>query len=589
MNQIPAITFEVIRSAVGFSAHEAARLSFRSVVDLRDVTLFAHEVSVQDVATDRLNSSVLTAGGEGAVLAHVDRRSTEVILTQWRELPDKRRMLINMSADALVDSMRKGAQGWLYQALETLGVPGDKLLIEITGPGRLWDASVLNDAVKTLRAGGARLALGDDAAGHASFRSWSELEPEYVRIGRRWISGLANDPRKQAIVRSFCGVAEEFGTQLIAEGVDADADLQMVMNLGIPFGQGVHVAPQNVVRPPIRPRSRNRGDMPPLPMEASLARRPAALHSFVVIEAPVLSPDTTNDQVAVIFQARPDLHALAVVDGERPMALIARQQFMNHYARLYFREVHGRKPCIDAANAAPCVIERNADIAMLAGVLTSDDQRYLSEGFIVTEDGRYVGLGTGDQLVRVVTETRLEAARHANPLTFLPGNIPVSLHIERLLASGVAFVACHADLDNFKPFNDRYGFSRGDEMIRLTARLILSLCDPQRDFVGHLGGDDFMIIFQSPDWEARCRSIIETFREEARALLDEDARTSGGFEAQDRHGVQRFFPCTAISIGAVVAPPLTYRRAEEVAIQAAKAKHDAKLAPTGIAVRQAGA
>jgi diguanylate cyclase (GGDEF)-like protein len=587
MNQIPPIVSQALRSADGFSNHEPAHVTLRSVVDLRDGSLFAHEASLQELPTDCLNPIAAPGARQAALQPPGDRRSTELILAHWRKLPDQRRMLINMSADTLVDLMRKGAHGWLYQVLESHGVPGDKLLIEITGIGRLWDASVLKDAVKTLRAGGARLALGDDAAGHASFRSWSELEPEYVRIGRRWIAGMASEPRKQAIVRSLCGVAEEFGTELIADGIDADADLQMVMNLGISFGQGGHVAPQMAQGKTVGQRGSHRGDMPNLPVDASLMRRPAALQSFVVIEAPVLSPDTTNDQVAVIFQARPELHALAVFDREEPIAMIPRQQFMNQYARLYFREVHGRRPCIVVANATPCVIERDADIAVLAGVLTSNDQRYLSEGFVVTENGRYVGLGTGDQLVRVVTETRLEAARHANPLTFLPGNIPVSLHIERLLASGVAFVACHADLDNFKPFNDRYGFSRGDEMIRLTARLILSLCDPQRDFVGHLGGDDFMIIFQSADWEARCRSIIEKFREEARALLDEDARTAGGFEAQDRHGVQRFFPCTSISVGAVVADPRSYRRAEEVAIQAAKAKHDAKLAPTGIAVRLA--
>ena len=127
-----------------------------------------------------------------------------------------------------------------------------------------------------------------------------------------------------------------------------------------------------------------------------------------------------------------------MVDAQRPVAIINRSQFMNDYSKLYFREVWGRKSCMMHANDQPRLIERDHNVDELIGILTSEDQRYLADGFIVTENGRYAGLGTGDQLVRSVTETRIEAARHANPLTFLPGNVPISQHIERLLASGAS-------------------------------------------------------------------------------------------------------------------------------------------------------
>lgn len=564
------------------------------VVDLRDGSVFAHQASFDEVAGVPVSRALSTPEphGPAPVLRNLDQRSTQIILARWCEMPDRRRLLLKLSADTFVGSMLEASDGWLMQALKALGISEDRLIIEITGSGRPWDGAVLCDAVKAMRAAGARLALGDDGAGHASFHSWSEVEPEYVRVGKRWIAGIASDSRKRTIVRTFAELAEAFGTQLVAEGIDHDADLRVVSSLGIAYGQGNHftrVPDERKAAASLVNSSGAAGGGTTSAPGGSQALRRAALRSISVIQAPSLSLSTTNDEVAAVFQERPELHALAVVEGGFPIALIPRQRFMDEYARLYFREVRGRKACIDSANPAPCVIERDADIETLAGVLTSASQRYLSEGFIVTEGGQYVGLGTGDQLIRVVTETRLEAARHANPLTFLPGNIPVSLHIDGLLGGGLAFVACHADLDNFKPFNDRYGFARGDEMIRLTARLVLSHCDSQRDFVGHLGGDDFMIVFQSPDWQARCQGIIRTFQEEARALLDEDARVAGGFEAEDRHGVQRFFPCTTISIGAVSVAPGTYQRAEQVATDAALAKHDAKLSATGMAVRIAGA
>ena len=248
--------------------------------------------------------------------------------------------------------------------------------------------------------------------------------------------------------------------------------------------------------------------------------------------------------------------------------------------------MHGRRPCLSYGNSKPRIVELDDSVERLVGILTSEDQAYLREGFIVTERTRYVGLGTGDQLVRAVTEARVEAARHANPLTFLPGNIPISLHIERLLEGGVGFVACYADLNNFKVFNDRFGYWRGDEMIRLLARLAVSHADPHVDFVGHIGGDDFLILFQSSDWQARCERLIEAFNLGARALYDDSAQQAGGIEAEDRYGVLRFTPLTSLSIGAVCVVHGTAQDAEGIASEAAQAKHAAKQAPNGLWVRR---
>ena len=233
-------------------------------------------------------------------------------------------------------------------------------------------------------------------------------------------------------------------------------------------------------------------------------------------------------------------------------------------------------------NYEPRLVEREHCVDELIGILTSQDQRYLSDGIIVIDNGRYAGLGTGDQLVRCVTEARIEAARHANPLTFLPGNIPISQHIERLLSKQVCFAACYADLNHFKPFNDYYGYWRGDEMIRLLARVAAAQCDSQRDFLGHVGGDDFIVLFQSPDWRERCERLVRVFNEQAFAMYDEAVRRKGGIDAEDRHGVVRFFPCTTVSVGAVVIEGGQFSRVEEVANLAAMAKHDAKQAGVGV-------
>jgi diguanylate cyclase (GGDEF)-like protein len=294
-----------------------------------------------------------------------------------------------------------------------------------------------------------------------------------------------------------------------------------------------------------------------------------------------LTAAATNDQAVQIF-VRSSVHAMAVLDDGRPIGIVNRRSFMERYAQPYYRELYGKRSCTVMMNDKPFVIESNASIEMLTEMLTGQDQRYLSDGVIVTEHGRYLGLATGESLVRSLAEIRLEAARYANPLTFLPGNIPISTHIARLLQNGQAFVACYSDLNQFKPFNDQYGYWRGDEMIKLTARTIAAHCDPVRDFLGHVGGDDFVILFQSMDWLERCRSIVSEFNAAAPMLFDEADRAKGGITAEDRQGVPTFFRLTTLSIGAVPADGLRFRRHEDVASAAAVAKREAKHRGLGI-------
>jgi len=167
-------------------------------------------------------------------------------------------------------------------------------------------------------------------------------------------------------------------------------------------------------------------------------------------------------------------------------------------------------------------------------------------------------------------------------LTFLPGNVPISEHIDRLLAAGATFTACYCDLNHFKPYNDQYGYWRGDEMIRLVAGVISNHCDPRRDFVGHVGGDDFVVLFQSDDWQMRCRQIVQIFNQQALTKFDTEALERGGIEAEDRHGNPSFFPLTTLTIGAVRIEPGVYQRAEDVALAAALAKRAAKHHHAGL-------
>ena len=563
---------------------------FQPIVSMRDGSIYAHEALIRGPRGMPLHTpdALLAAARKEGVLLDFEIACVAGALEQWSALKQPGRLFVNLSASALLQVIRDRSAEALGRSIRKLGLQPRMLVIEITEHEHVADMPALVEAVAQVHAAGVMLALDDFGDGRSSLRLWSELQPDIVKIDKYFTAQLSRHAKKLQTLRALMQIAEVFGTSLVAEGIETADDLRVVRDLGLNLGQGYFMG-----RPQAQPREHidaqaaevlrdQRVSVMPSLRTASVAGRLREIHTR---RAPTVGSQTLHDDVAVLFELHADLHALAIVDDGLPIGLIDRRQFMERYAKRYFKELYGAKPCVTFANLSPRLIERDHDTEDLIGILTSQDQRYLTEGFIVTENGRYVGLGTGDQLVRTVTESRIEAARHANPLTFLPGNIPITEHIERLLTSGGEFVACYGDLNNFKPFNDHYGYWRGDEMIRLMAKFSVSHCDAQRDFVGHVGGDDFILLFQSDDWEQRCERLVESFNEQAASLYDEAGRTLGGIEAEDRHGVMRFFPFTSLSIGAVRVRKGQFRTAELVA-NAAAAKHGAKAANAGLFVSQ---
>lgn len=313
------------------------------------------------------------------------------------------------------------------------------------------------------------------------------------------------------------------------------------------------------------------------PSARDVPRRIETVAKLLVV-VPHVSPNTTNDSVLQIFEAHPEFHALPVVEDSVPEGIIHRHRFVELFVRPYYREIHGKRPCTLYMDAHPLLIESSLTLEDFSETLVESDQRYLTEGFIICERGRYAGLGRSQDLIREMTRLRLESARYANPLTLLPGNVPINEAIDQLLAMGTRFVAAYGDLNHFKAYNDVYGYSRGDEMIKLTARVLADAIDPAGDFLGHIGGDDFIALLKSEDWEERCSKALISFDRNARALFDPADLERGGINGEDRRGQQVTFPLTSLAIGAVVVSPGRFFTHLQVSAHATEAKRMAKRA-----------
>ena len=175
----------------------------------------------------------------------------------------------------------------------------------------------------------------------------------------------------------------------------------------------------------------------------------------------------------------------------------------------------------------------------------------------------------------------LDTNRRVSPLTGLPGNVQIQAEMKKRLLNKEEFVMLYLDLDNFKAYNDVYGFLNGDEIIKFTARTISNNIDKLstsgNTFVGHIGGDDFVaIVSAEDDYEAICQSIIAEFDKGILKYFNEEDRKRGYLEVPNRKCVIEEFPLTSISIGVVVVNKSRFHNVLEIGEVGAQVKHLAK-------------
>ena len=173
----------------------------------------------------------------------------------------------------------------------------------------------------------------------------------------------------------------------------------------------------------------------------------------------------------------------------------------------------------------------------------------------------------------------LSSNRRISPLTGLPGNVQIHAELKKRIVKKESFSVLYLDLDNFKAYNDVYGFLKGDEIIEFTAETILKCIHNSEfndTFVGHIGGDDFVAIIPGIESENICQNILAYFEKHVDRYFTEDDLEKGYIEVANRKGIMEQFPLTSLSIGVVVADPGRFHNILEIGEVGAQVKHAAK-------------
>lgn len=555
---------------------------FQPIIDLKSGEFLGYEGLIRGPADSPLHSPVNLFGAalQQGLSLEVEMLSRQIVLESFARQKLPGRLFLNISPDTLT---RPGFRnGITLEFMRSIGINPASVVMELTENQPTYNFEEMRCALLHYREMGFKTAIDDLGEGFSSLRLWSELRPEYIKIDMHFVQGVDHNPVKLQFLKSIQQIAESCGTLVIAEGIETEGELRVIKDIGIALGQGYFIA-RPTPAPPLLSSSEvgriiSSNNIAIFPSVESSRRSQTTAQKLLSYVEPV-QPETSNDQVFERFSSNPALHIIPVVKNGLPMGLINRYQFIDAFARPFQRELIGKKPCDKSIQSAPLMVEKSMPIEELSHFLSEADSRHFADGFIITENGRYIGVASGQDLLRELTRMQLESARYANPLSLLPGNVPINEHIERLLHANSSFIACYCDLDNFKPFNDAYSYRKGDEMIQLTARLLSWACDQKMDFIGHIGGDDFILLMQSRDWKARCEQALSSFEQAASLLFSEEHLINGGYSSEGRDGQIHFHPLTSLSIGAIAVSPGQFMSHHEVSAAMSNAKKMAKKIP----------
>ncbi|TBU86691.1 bifunctional diguanylate cyclase/phosphodiesterase [Phytopseudomonas dryadis] len=565
-------------SALGqILAHGDLHSLFQPIVSLAERRILGYEALTRGPSNSPLHSPInlFAAARQSGCLSELELACRKSACRRFSELKLGGLLFLNVSPDSLLDGNHQ--PGRTLQLLQTYGIPPSQVVIELTEQSPTDDFSLLDTALHHYRAMGFSIALDDLGAGYSSLRLWSELRPDYVKIDRHFIDGIHQDAVKREFVGSILQMAKASRAQVIAEGIELEEELAVLCEMGVDLLQGYLLC-----RPQEQPPSDARQLLPTLGSTPTTLGEEGSDLSALLNEQPAVALDTPTAQVLEAFRAQANLNSLAVLDAQqRPVGIVHRHSLSEALLKPFATELFARKPISRLMSNDFLAVELGQSLQKVSRLLTSRARQRIEEDFIITLDGRYQGLGRVIDVLKLITELKIQQARYANPLTLLPGNVPIQQCLSRLLLQSREAVICYVDIDSFKPFNDLYGYARGDEVLLCLAQCLNERVDPARDFVGHIGGDDFLLVFGSQDWRARLNRLLEDFQGQCRRFYKDEHLDAGCFISHNRQGQREEYPLLSLSVGVVHLHPehCAQLDASELASLASDAKRQAKAIP----------
>jgi len=549
------------------SAHRLSREDFESLIDTRSIeahfqpifsakdgTVYGFEALARpSFRGTRLDvGQVFRRATELDLLAHLDllcfttalRRALSLAVDGTRAL-----LFVNVCPESLVAPL--GGVGGLDFVLEESGFPRERIVLEITEEYAIRDYTLFSSVMSEYRRRGYKIAIDDFGAGYGGLKMLSMIEPDFVKIDRHFISHMDKALVRYNLVDLIATACHRMGINVVAEGVEREEEMRLLSGMGIDFLQGYYLAKPG-------PNLHSESSVPSVAQVSEAGDGQASIIGDIAACVRPTAAEATTLDIFQRFMKEPDLIGLPVVTGDRVVGMLNRHVFLEKklLGNLgYGFALHAGKNASALAKDHPFLeVDFNQNLEEISRKIQSLGEELHSQDICITRNGKYYGTVTVVELLKAITQRNLSLAKMANPLTGLPGNLFIQAEIEKRIAQNLYFDVSYLDIDNFKPYNDHYGFGRGDTVLARLAEIVkvaVGALGDSSSFVGHIGGDDFIVVSRPQQTRAICECVIAEFEAERREFHGEEDLQRGSFSSTNRKGEVETFGLLSLSIGTV--------------------------------------
>jgi len=552
---------------------------FQPIVDLQNGEIFAYEAlsrGPQDSCLFRPDK-LFTLAEKQNCLWRLDYLCRTQALLQAKNTLGDRKLFVNVDARVLYD--KKFHQGSTAKLLKKFSLQSGSIVFEISEKSAITDYESFRSVLENYQCQDYKIAIDDVGAGYSGLNLLAQVSPEFIKIDIGLIKNIDTDPIKKAIVKSLADFSRTANIKTIAEGIERPEELKLLIELGINYGQGFYLGKP---MPVLSMLSHNiTEEISTIHLKKEEFRMHTRLNMSIgeIATQQTTFPSHTWGTVIIDYldtmQARSDV---VIVDDGKPVGLLSHEIFYRHMATTYGVSLYSKRPVKLLMDDKPLILDYTTSIEEASTQALARSSLSTYDSLIIVRDEKYYGTVTIKKLLEITTKLELNRARHANPLTGLPGNIMIEWELTRYIRDLIPFTAIYIDLDNFKVYNDIYGFESGDTVLVATADLLhnaLSLHTTE-SFLGHIGGDDFIAFIRTEKPETICRAIIHDFDIQAKTFYSNEHQRQKYIIAKNRNGQTEKFPLMSISLAVLDVVDNTNLTTKSLAAKAAAIKKKCK-------------
>ena len=485
-----------------------------------------------------------------------------------------KKLFLNVNCNIIYDIAFR--EGFTKAYLKKFGLNSNDIIFEITESVSILDTHAFTSAVEHYQKQNYGIAIDDVGAGYSGLNIIANARPDLIKLDMNMIRNVHKYKTKQLLIKALSEFGKNAGILVIAEGIETEAELETLVSLGVGYGQGFFLGCPD---PDFKDISKDKTDLIRSCQAKNYIRKNIAslypMAGYLSRSGHTFFPHEKALRIYEELQNDSSITEFTVTEGGAAIGFMTRTSLIEKFGGRYGFSLNSKRSIQQLTSKNFLSVNYDMPVNQVSKLAMQRHYDQLYNPIVVEKEGMYWGIVTIKDLLEACTKVEVDTAMHSNPLTGLPGNLLIDQEILYRVLNDSPYCIIYFDIDNFKSYNDAYSFQSGDMMLMLLAD-ILKKAASRNEFIGHIGGDDFIVICDYHEAENYCEEVIERFSHRVSFLYHKDDMDRGYIISKNRRGITEEFPIASLSVAGISNRIKTYKDMDAFSADIAELKKKCK-------------